>query len=105
MDKPHKATLQIRARDTGNGYIELSIPVGICPRLEITPGTELEIEVEDKKYGPFIALWNYEQQIKNYYKQHTEDKDNTKDKYDDAHGETWKGNYNTMRADPKNYKQ
>jgi hypothetical protein len=69
MEKPKRSTLQITARNTGNGYIEISLPVGICPRLRIEPGTELEIEVEDKKYGPFIALWNYAQQMKEYERQ------------------------------------
>jgi len=60
LEEPKRATTQITARETGNRSIEKTIPKGICPRLEIGPGTELEIEVEDKKYGPFIAIWNYQ---------------------------------------------
>jgi bifunctional DNA-binding transcriptional regulator/antitoxin component of YhaV-PrlF toxin-antitoxin module len=105
MEEPKRATTQIIARETGNGSIEITIPKGICPRLEIEPGTELEIEVEDKKHGPFLAIWNYKQQKQNYYKEHPEDKDNTADKYDRVLGETWKGAYKDMKADPKNYKQ
>jgi antitoxin component of MazEF toxin-antitoxin module len=72
MEKPKRATMQVTARDAGNGSIEVTIPKNILPRLRIAHGTELELEVEDKKYGPMISLWNYSAQIEEYNKQNKE---------------------------------
>jgi antitoxin component of MazEF toxin-antitoxin module len=68
MEIPKRSDLRIIARKNG-GSLQITIPSDLASLMEIGDGTELDIDLEDKKYGKFMALWNHAAQMKEYKKQ------------------------------------
>lgn len=66
IPKPERRKLYVKARGVGVNSIEITIPRSIADLLKIYPGTRLEMDVSESKYGKRISLWNYGQQIKRY---------------------------------------
>ncbi|OYT54348.1 MAG: hypothetical protein B6U72_02995 [Candidatus Altiarchaeales archaeon ex4484_2] len=70
MEKPRKSKVDIKAFGAGDGNtIQVTIPKTLANLLHIKPGDRIEVDLFDGKYGKFLALWNYRQQMKEYRRQ------------------------------------
>jgi len=65
MELPKRSDLRIIARKNG-GSIQITLPKDLCSLMKLEDGTELDVDLQDKKYGKFLALWNYKQQKQEY---------------------------------------
>ena len=68
MEQPRRSDLRIIARKNG-GSIQVTLPKDLCDLMQIEDGTELDVDLEDKKYGKFLALWNHSAQKEEYDRQ------------------------------------
>jgi antitoxin component of MazEF toxin-antitoxin module len=71
MEQPQRSDLRITARKNG-GSIQITIPSDICSLMKIEDGTELDLDLQNKKYGKFLAFWNYAEQKEEYERQNKE---------------------------------
>ena len=65
IPKPKKSELNIEVKKIG-GSLWILIPRNIDDLMEIKEGTRLEMDINDRKYGKRISIWNYDQQVKKY---------------------------------------
>lgn len=65
ISKPKRSELNVEVRKIG-GSLWILVPNNIDNLMEIKEGTRLEMDVNDRKYGKRLSIWNYKQQIKKY---------------------------------------
>lgn len=65
IPKPQKSNLWVEVKKVG-GSAMIVIPRDIANLMGVNDGIRLEMDVNDKKYGKRISLWNYKQQMKEY---------------------------------------
>ena len=67
IPKPKRSELNVEVRKIG-GSLWILVPNNIDSLMEIKEGTRLEMDVNDRKYGKRLSIWNYKQQIRKYRK-------------------------------------